>query len=148
MRYWAIHLNSDIWNFRKELRENTTGKYKITLLHEQLIRKGDKGILWISGEHAGVYSLVDILSKPYKSIFKYDILVKFAKQKSKFIGQHYVIDVAFSKKLLSNPISRQNILQNNLLNNLHAFNNPQGLNTFELTEEQYKVLLNLFNEQT
>ena len=148
MKYWAIHLNPEIWNYRRDLTENTTGMYKITLLHEMLIKKGDKGVLWISGEKSGIYSLVDILSNPYKSIFKYDILKKYAYKKRKFIGEHIVIDIAFSKKLLSNPISRHNILQNNLLNDLQAFNNPQGLNTFKLTEEQYKEILNLINEQT
>lgn len=143
MKYWAIHLNPEIWNYRKDLAENTTGMYKITLKHKSLIKKGDKGILWVSGELAGVYSIVDILSNPYMSIFKYDILKKYAFKKSKFIGEHIVIDIAFSKKLLSNPISRNEILQNNVLNVLPAFSNPQGLNTFELTENQYQEILRL-----
>ncbi|WP_276975762.1 EVE domain-containing protein [Flavobacterium filum] len=146
MRYWAIHLNPENWNYRRDLTENNTGMYKITLKHKSLIKKGDKGILWVSGELAGVYSIVDILSNPYISIYKYGILKKYAFKKSKFIGEHIVIDIAFSKKLLSNPISRYNILQNNLLNNLHAFINPQGLNTFELTEEQYKEILRMVDE--
>lgn len=148
MKYWAIHLNPEIWNYRRDLAENTTGMYKITLKHKSLIKKGDKGILWVSGELAGVYSFIDILSNPYKSIFKYDILKKYAYKKSKFIGEHTVIDIAFSKKLLSNPISRHEILQNFVLNVLPAFSNPQGLNTFELTEEQHKVILNLIHGQT
>lgn len=147
MKYWAIHLNPEIWNYRKDLAENTTGMYKITLKHKSLIKKGDKGILWVSGELAGVYSIVDILSNPYMNIFKYDILKKYAFKKSKFIGEHNVIDIAFSKKLLSNPISKHDILQNNLLNDFHTFSNPQGLNTFKLTDGQYKEILRMIDQR-
>lgn len=143
MKYWAIHLNPEIWNYKRDLSENTSGMYKITLKHKSLIKKGDKGILWVSGELAGVYSIVDILSNPYMSIFKYDILKKNSFNKSKFIGEHIVIDIAFSKKLLSNPILRNEILQNNVLNVLPSFSNPQGLNTFELNENQYQEILRL-----
>lgn len=142
MRYWIIHSNPKIWNSKKELKYESSGMYKINLSHKELINLGDKGILWISGPDAGVYSLIEMASRPYEQHFHYTHINKYALDKKKFIGQQLVVDISFVKKLTETPITKKGILKNNMLNVLHFFTNPQGQNTFELSEMQYLFFAN------
>ncbi len=143
IRYWAIHSNPDIWKSELELKECDEGMFKINDNHKDLFKLGDKGILWVSGKNAGIYSFIEVISDPFITFFHYDILRKYAIQKGKFMGQHLVVKVKYYEKLLYNPIKRHIILNDNILKEKYAFRNPQGLNSFELTNEEYEKTLNL-----
>src|SRR5436190_399966 len=134
MSYWAIHINSDLWDIVFELLGNTTAKYRVDT---NLISSGDKGIIWVTGKRAGkgIYSLIEFISGVTEQTFEKERIENFAVQSKRFQGLNNMVTVEFLN-ILNSPILYRDIQYNNILSDVEQFQNAHGLNSFPITNEQ------------
>ncbi len=139
--YWAIHTNPKIWDSVLELSENSEGKFKINKKDRYDIKKGQRGILWISGKKAGVYAFIIFTGNPYIGEFSNNEM-RFAVDRSKFTGKHILVNVKYQKR--KNILPRETLLQNEILKKNYGFVNPQGRRDFPLTVNEYNEIIKLY----
>jgi len=123
--------NEDVWEINKYRSE---------------IKKGDGGVIWMSGKYAGIYGIIEIMSDP-----------EYMKD-SDYISSKYWVDeghkdkikwrVKFSYKinLINNPIMKIELKNIPELQNMAIFKFAQGTN-FPITPEEWEILSNLIKKK-
>jgi hypothetical protein len=140
MNYWAIHLNSDIWDIGKELEECNEGTYMIDADDTPDMHVNDCGFIWASGKKSAVYCKIDITSEPYETHLQSSKLLRYVKSGNRklFIGTKNLVNVAFSKKLSRNSlVKREKIMADPELKKLFYTHRQ---NSIRLTEEHYNKI--------
>jgi predicted RNA-binding protein with PUA-like domain len=64
--YWLFQGKPEAYDFAAAVKENLIEEWNVKA-HWKIIKKGDKAILWLSGENSGCYALADIIDNPRRS---------------------------------------------------------------------------------
>jgi len=134
VNHWIFQGNPKVYDFKKALSENLINDWSVSA-HKDVIKTGDKIILWITGEQAGCYGFAEVTSEPYnkeKSID--DNLWKEPRKNS------LKVDIKITHNLFSNPVLLEDIKGVKELTKLKV--GTQGTN-FSATEIEYSTLLRL-----
>lgn len=129
--YWIFQANPKWYEAVGALRDNAVDRWTVAA-HKQLIKPGDKAIIWVTGPEAGCYALVTITSavtsmpneRPAYTV------------NSSFNSIHDRVLVTIDQNLWDRPILENSIDKAKL--GLMAGN--QGT-TFRATKEQYNFFL-------
>ncbi|MBP8878816.1 MAG: EVE domain-containing protein [Flavobacteriales bacterium] len=129
--YWIFQANPKWYDAVGALRDNAVDRWTVAA-HKQLIKPGDKAIIWVTGPEAGCYALVTITSavasmpneRPAYTV------------NSSFNSIHDRVLVTIDQNLWDRPILENSIDKAKL--GLMAGN--QGT-TFRATKEQYDFFL-------
>jgi len=131
--YWIFQANPKWYDAVGALRDNAVDRWTVAA-HKQLIKPGDRAIIWVTGPDAGCYALVTITSAiapmPNESP-AYTV-------NSSFNSIHDRVLITIDHNLWDRPILESSIADAQL--GLKAGN--QGT-TFSATKEQYEHLLAL-----
>ncbi len=116
-------LNEDIWLVNQ---------------HQNEIKMGDIGLIWMSGNEAGIYAVVDIISDPE---FLVDSSISSQYWTSDEDRQQRRLRVKYKYKIKfpDKPIYKQELQNMQQLSNLFILNFPRGTN-FPVTDEQWKAI--------
>ncbi|MBL7047853.1 MAG: EVE domain-containing protein, partial [Candidatus Marinimicrobia bacterium] len=137
VNYWIFQGNPDIYNVVASISDNALGVWSVKA-HKDLITKGDKVILWVTGEKPGCYALCEVSSNVFEG-------VDDAKEMKYYTGQRENIKstrvrIKITHNLVDNPISQNQVSKYEELANLKVGN--QGTN-FSATEEEYLKLVEM-----
>lgn len=135
--YWIFQGNPKRYDFKSAIRNNALDLWTVSA-HRDKIKKGDKVILWITGEDAGVYGLGEITMDPFTYTEEKDEYWK-DEDKSK-----YKAGITLTKSFIENPILKQKIKGVEALKDLKV--GIQGSN-FEATKAQYDAIVELSDSQ-
>jgi hypothetical protein len=139
INYWVFQCNPSNYNFETAVRNNLLHDWTIAA-HKDKIKKGDKVIIWLSGNRAGCYAFARVISDPSESIDSPD--KHLWKTES---GISLKVGIELTHNFLDKPLLWQNIKDIQGLKGLKVGN--QGTN-FSATKKQYYTLLNLIDENT
>lgn len=113
--------------------------------YNKKIKKGDIGLIWISGENAGIYAQIDILSNP-EMMFEPEESIKHWKSPDHKNIEEMRIRYNYKYKFTDNPILRSDLLKIKELENLEIIKQSQGTN-FKVNNEEWETLSKLIEER-
>jgi len=148
--YWNTHQNVNYWLFQGNpkqydivaaLNDNALKTWSVTS-HNKLIKKGDKVILWVTGDESGCYALCTVDSKvgvmdDDPSELKYYLDRKFIKKAER-------VKLKVDHNLSSSPLLKAFLAGNPAFNKFPG--GKQGTN-FKATKEQYETILQMIEEK-
>ncbi|GAB3490132.1 hypothetical protein GCM10027341_01450 [Spirosoma knui] len=143
-RYWVLHVNPDLYDISSELTAVSYSEFRVSASVKDRVKPGDKFTLWRSGSDAGVVAFGEITDKPSLRTRSKDE-DRFVKNADRIKRERWAVTVHYQDKLVDNPVKRSEVLSDPLLKELRVFQNPQGITSTELTQEQYVTLRQLAN---
>lgn len=137
INYWVFQGNPKIYNVQESLKANDLTTWLVNA-HKEKIKKGDKFILWVSGNKSGCYALGTVMSdvglyKEGENEHKYYFSVSENEEKDRVLVE---IDYNFCES----PILWEDIKEDESFANFNGGN--QGTN-FTATEQEYQSLLDI-----
>ena len=113
--YWIFQGNPKYYDFERAFLENRLTGWQIRQ-HRDEISKGDKGIIWLTGNKSGIYALVEVISDPYETqeIEDVDLWIK----KDQAEKTTLIVDIEITHNLFNSPIRREDLQSNKKLKDL------------------------------
>ena len=145
-RVWIFQANPQRYDVLNSLADQRLDEdVWLVNQYKDSIKKGDIGLVWMSGKEAGIYAVVDIISDP-----------TFMKD-SPLSAQYWVSDEEKEQtklrikykckiKLTNDYISRQELKNIPGLVNMKIFKMPQGTN-FPVTNEEWNLISDLIRKR-
>ncbi|MGB9853607.1 MAG: EVE domain-containing protein [Candidatus Bathyarchaeales archaeon] len=64
LRYWVFQFNPAIYKWHDWIKENREKEQWLVSQHSKSIQKGDRVVIWSSGEKAGIYAIGEVIENP------------------------------------------------------------------------------------
>lgn len=106
--------------------------------HKDKIKKGDIGLIWMSGKEAGIYAVVDIISDP-------EFFVESQISAQYWTGEVYRqqsrlrVKYKYKLKFINSPVYKQQLKNIPELSNLSILRFSQGTN-FPVTDKEWIII--------
>ncbi len=142
VNYWIFQGNPKIFNVVGAINDNALKSWSVKA-HKDKIKKGDKFILWMTGENQGCYALGKLTSDVYEGIDD-EIELKYYYVDPNPNEKGLMVDVEITHNLTSNPITKDAIIGVKELADLKVGN--RGTN-FSATEIEYNKILELIENK-
>lgn len=136
--YWVFQANPKYYDIENALKAGVAKTWRVNQ-NKKGIKKGDKAILWVTGDKAGVYALVTINSDVLKITDTREEL-EFYVDKSEVNEVADGVELKLDYNLVNNPILKTQILSHPILNNLTK--GVQGTN-LKASKSQYDAILEM-----
>ena len=140
--YWIFQANPDYFYLEKALSDGALKTWKVNQ-NKSKIKEGDKVILWLTGEKAGVYALANIESAVQKIPEDPEELTYYTNNNHANIEEDRV-ELSIEYNLVKKPILKNVILQNADLKDLKQ--GVQGTN-IKATKKQYDAIIDIINSE-
>ena len=137
--FWVFQGNPKFYDIVGSLREGALKTWSIAA-HKDKIKKGDKVILWVTGDQAGCYALCEVISEISKRK-DYPLEEKFYIGKSANIDLERV-EIEIKYNLFDKPVLKDSLKYFPEFTDFKGGN--QGTN-FTATKEQYEKILEMIN---
>lgn len=140
--YWVFQANPQYYKIEDALRANVVHSWRVNQ-NKKNIYIGDKVILWVTGEKAGVYALATVKSEVVKLSDTPDE-IKFYPDINEYDPNEEVdsVELTIDYNLVENPILKTTILDHQILKNLTR--GLQGTN-LKASRAQYEAILELIS---
>lgn len=142
IKYWVFQGSPKVYRLVDALNANVIQSFSVTKYKSQ-IKEGDKIILWLTGDNAGVYAIAEATSDVEiidENEIEYDYYIEKPEKKSSSR-----VEVRILHNLADKPLLKKEIL---LIPELKDLNQGRQGTNFKATELQYKTILNLITMQT
>jgi predicted RNA-binding protein with PUA-like domain len=148
LRYWVFQFNPATYKWYNWIKEGRDKEQWLVSKHAKSIQKGDRVVIWASGEKAGIYAIGEIVENPCikplnKDQAKYwtgkDDAIKFEDKPS--------VVIKYLKLFLDSPLLEEACRKDRVLKAMQILKNPQGTN-FILTQEEWKRILKLLGNNS
>ena len=137
VNYWIFQGNPKIYNVIDAISDNALETWSVKAYKSE-IKKGDKVILWVTGEKQGCYALCEVTSNVYEGLDE-DNQMKYYTDQS--VNEKATrVRMNMTHNLSTKPITKERIGDIEELSELKVGN--QGTN-FSATEEEYSTLLEM-----
>lgn len=114
--------------------------------YKDSIKKGDIGLVWMSGKEAGIYAVIDIISDPaYLRESKVSAQYWISEEDKEQIRLR--IKYKYKIKLMNDYVSREELKNIPELANMKIFKIAQGTN-FPVTNEEWNAISDLIKKRT
>jgi hypothetical protein len=138
INYWIFQGNPKVYDFENAIRNDLLEDWTVSA-HKEKIKKGDKVILWITGNKSGCYALAEITSEPYLKENSPDDHLFSNENKNELKA-----DLKITHNLIDNPILKEQIVNIKELSELKIGN--QGTN-FASTKQEFEKFLELIQNK-
>ena len=143
---WLFQANPQRYDILNALADERSNEDMwLVSRYKKEIKKGDIGLIWMSGKEAGIYAVVEIISDPEflvdsSVVSQYWINDEDRQQRRLRIKYRYKI------KFPDRPIYKQELKNIPELSNLSIFNFSQGTN-FPVRDEEWKIISDLIEKK-
>lgn len=141
--FWILHANPQYWNIIDEIRQHQDGTFKVNKQHQNKVKVGDRYAIWCSGPEAGLYGFGRVTAAVAMQKENPERIEKYALDKGKMAETNYRAAISYDWVFPDRPLPRQTVLYNPILKERRVFQNPQGVTSAEVTEEEYHELYKL-----
>lgn len=131
IKYWIFQGSPKIYKVVESLKDKALKTWSVKA-HKEKIKKGDKVILWVTGNESGCYALCSVTSNITSSFDDESELKYYTEQSKNEIHDQVKISIDFN--LADNPILIDELLKYSEFNDFKGGN--QGTN-FIASQEQY-----------
>ena len=139
---WIFQGNPRRYDILNALSDNDIGNniHWLVNRHRKRIKKGNLGLIWMSGDEAGIYALTRIESNP--SLMKEYLAEKKYWLESSEKEEAMRVEMTILKRLINNPILKKTILKTTGLDNLSILRQFQGTN-FPVRNSEWRIISQL-----
>jgi len=106
--------------------------------HKDEIRKGDMGLIWMSGKEAGIYAVIDIISDP-EFLVESQISAQYWTGEADKLQHKLRVKYIYKLKLINSPVYKQQLKNIPELSNLSILRFFQGTN-FPVTDKEWLII--------
>ncbi len=131
VNYWIFQGSPKIYDIVGSITDNTLETWSVKN-HKNIIKTGDKIILWVTGENPGCYALAEVISEVFED-FDNETEIKYYRD-NHTNEKSPQVKIKITHNLVSKPITKEMIKNIDELSNLKVGN--QGTN-FQATEKEY-----------
>ncbi len=146
-KYWIFQANPKTFNICKWWKDHPNDD-SITWSIRQYddeVRKGDQGIIWLSGNKSGIYAIVEVTTNPGKLNHTEEEKLYWTDRKElSKISKRAVLE--YRNRLFDQPIDRQFCQNDKVLSGLSILRQAQRT-VFRITEEQLERISELIQLQ-
>lgn len=140
--YWVFQGNPNYFNLEKALSDGALKTWKVNQ-NKSRIKEGNKVILWMTGEKAGIYALANIESAVQKILEDPKELTYYTNNNHANIVEDRV-ELSIEYNLVKKPILKNMIMLNADLKDLKQ--GVQGTN-LKATKKQYDAIIDIINSE-
>lgn len=137
VNYWIFQGNPKIFNAVAAIQNNALETWRVKVFKNEM-KKGDKGILWLTGESPGCYALLELTSDVYEGLESEKEMNYYVEKTENIISSR--VKLKITHNLTTTPITKSQIDAFDELSELKVGN--QGTN-FSATEDEYFTLLEI-----
>ena len=136
---WIFQANPERWDFINALLDPALDETSWTVnQHQKEIRQGDIALIWMSGKEAGIYAVAEVISNPIFMIDTPEEEKYWLREEDK--GKSRLgVKIKIIKKLINNPILREELKNIEELRGLSILKFSQGTN-FPVTQSEFSVI--------
>ncbi|MGA9883360.1 MAG: EVE domain-containing protein [Candidatus Acidiferrales bacterium] len=127
-QFWLFGANPGRYKFVDELRLGKADWWYVKQFRDKL-RRGDKVILWQSGDEAGIYAFGMLANKPYK------------------IRNEWRVDIKYDP-LMRRPVFKRELKKHPVLRDMAVLKMPRGRNPFRVKKSEWLALQELISKDT
>jgi len=144
-KIWMFQANPEKYDIIGALSDNNLNSE----IHWQVnqyakeIHAGDVGIIWLSGKEGGIYAITEILTDPAivaENGPEQEYWIDADQKQKKCLR----VNMRIVANLLSKPLLKIELRNNETLKNMSIFKQPQGTN-FPVSKEQWKLIQSLIS---
>jgi len=139
---WIFQGNPQRYDILNALSDEKIGNsiHWLVNQHRKKIKKGHIGLIWMSGQDAGIYAITRINNDP-KPMKENIPEKKYWINSSKEHDVTIRVEMSIIKKLINNPILKKNLIGINGIEKLSIMRQSQGTN-FPVTNEEWRIIPN------
>lgn len=138
MAHWLFQGNPKYYRIKDAIRDFEEMPWLVTRYIKE-IAIGDEVAIWVAGKEAGIYALAEVTDPPKMWESVPDLSYWLDKSR---LGTKHQAQIRFTRKLLNEPILRQDAMKDPILNNLLVIRAPSATN-FKVTPEQWQRIQQL-----
>lgn len=113
--------------------------------HKDKIKKGDVGLIWMSGKEAGIYAVIDIISDP-EFFVESQISAQYWTGEADKQQSRLRVKYKYKLKFANSPIYRQQLKNTPELINLSILKSAQGTN-FPVTDKEWVIISKMIEKK-
>lgn len=141
--YWVFQANpTKVYRIIDALKAGLLKSWMVNQYKNE-IQTGDKVILWVSGEAAGIYALATVTSPVHNAVVEEEENEYFIDQSK--IGEGSRVELRLDYNLVDKPLIKEQVLATPQLSDLKQ--GTQGTN-FPATKLQYDTIINIIQMDT
>ena len=143
---WIFQANPQRYDILKMLDDQEVIKefHWSVKQYKDSIGNGQIGIIWLSGKEAGIYAIVEIISKP-DYFEETDAEKKYWHESAGGEGKQLRVKMKLIRDLTSNPVVRETLKSKEELKNLSILKRPWAGTNFKVTSEEWKLIKELID---
>lgn len=144
---WIFQANPQIYDILNALSDENIGdKIHWTVnQHKNKIKQGHLGLIWMSGKESGIYAIARIESNPMSAL-EYEAEIKYWHDTNKGTESRLRVKMTILKRLLNNPVFRDELKNKPELSQLSILRYFQGTN-FPVSGKEWEVISKLIEER-
>lgn len=138
-RIWIFQANPNRYDILNALLDPALDKQGwMVNQHRDEIKQGDIALIWMSGKEAGIYAMCEVISDPSFMVDPPEEEKYWTNEKDK--GKSRLrVKITIIKKLVNNPLLREEIKSVVGLNNLSILRFSQGTN-FPVSRNEWEII--------
>jgi predicted RNA-binding protein with PUA-like domain len=114
--------------------------------HKYEIKKGDLGLIWMSGKEAGIYAVIDIISDP-EFLVESQISAQYWTGEADKLQHKLRVKYIYKLKFINSPVYKQQLKNIPELSNLSILRRvPQGTN-FTVTDKEWVIISKMIEKK-
>lgn len=143
---WIFQANPQRYDILNALADSNIGNKKHWLVnqHRNKIKQGHLGLIWMSGNDAGIYAIIRVDSDP-SLMTQYEPEKKYWVDSSEQNKEAIRVEISILKRLINRPVLREDLLHIPGLENLSILNQWQGTN-FPVRNNEWKIISKLISD--
>ncbi len=148
-KMWIFQANPNVYDIQNCLRDEDIIKnvdvWEVNQYKGE-IRKGDIGIIWMSGNEAGIYGVIEITDNPEIVNDSNFNSSKYWIQEERKNRETLRVKFIYKINLIDNPILKEELKKIPELSDLSILKFSQGTN-FPITEDEWKIISELIEKK-
>ncbi len=141
---WIFQANPKKYRIQEMLRDQEVIKefhWRVNQ-YKKFIDKGEIGLIWLSGEKAGIYAVVNIISEP-GYFQENEAEKKYWLDDAEEEGTQLRAKLTMIKNLVDSPIGKKTLKSIESLKDLSILKRPWAGTNFEVTLDEWSVIKEL-----
>jgi len=141
VNYWLFQGNPKYYRVLDAINDFDVLYWTISSFYKQ-INIGDRVLIWVSGESAGIYATAEVITSPQQ--LSQIPEVNYWLDLRRIHNKHFV-QIRFVEKLLETPLLKADIINQSSLNRFPVFRYPNAVD-YKLTPEEWEKVSQLIDK--
>lgn len=145
---WIFQANPQRYDITNALADDEIGNEMHWSVNQYatIISKGHIGIIWLSGNEAGIYAIAEIMTDP-KMLNENEAEKKYWTDSADKVGEKLRVKLKIIKNLLKFPLTRETIKNTKELEEMSILKRPWAGTNFPVTTEEWNKIKQLIENQ-